>query len=208
MTDLLSAPCTAFDGDRLLAGGPLTAVAEAVKHATDAGKAGPVLVFDDRTGTVIDLDLRGSLDAVLARLPELAARLAPKGPASEPADTDSPESTGPRGKGRPRLGVVAHEVTLLPRHWDWLGAQPGGASAALRRLVDAARRDGASALAERQAREAAYRFMAAMAGDQPGYEEATRALFAGDRARLASCMADWPPDLRGHALRLAVPPDV
>jgi len=107
------------------------------------------------------------------------------------------------GPGRPRLGVVGREVSLLPRHWDWLEAQPGGASAALRRLVDEARKRDPAQQRIRQAIEAAYRFMTALAGDRPGYEEATRALYAGDRARFASLIAAWPPDVVCHIERLA-----
>ena len=122
----------------------------------------------------------------------------------KPVDIDRVSAAAtPRPAGRPKLGVVAREVTLLPRHWEWLASQPGGASAALRRLVEAARKEqGAQGPA---AREAAYRFMLDMAGDRPGYEEATRALFAGDRARLEEQIRDWPDDVRDHALRLAAP---
>ena len=100
--------CTAFEGERRLAAGPAAAVALAVKRAAASGAS--VLVFDDRSGRPVDFDLRGS-DA------EVTARLEPAPPAPRPA-------------GRPKLGVVAREVTLLPRHWDWLAAQPGGASVA------------------------------------------------------------------------------
>jgi hypothetical protein len=99
--------------------------------------------------------------------------------------------------------VVAREVTLLPRHWDWLAQQPGGASVALRKLVDAARRTGEDGQQRRQAQEAAYRFMSAMAGDKPHYEDAIRALFANDPARFEKLIAAWPADVRVHALVLA-----
>ncbi|MBP0445556.1 DUF2239 family protein [Roseomonas sp. SSH11] len=170
---------TAFDGHRLLASGTPAEVAMAIRARP--GEAGPVLVFDDRTGQQVDFDLRGTD-------PEVLARLAP-----------------PRGPGRPRLGVVAREVTLLPRHWEWLAAQPGGASVALRKLVEAAMRGNAGAEAARLAREAADRFMAAIAGDAPGYEEASRALYAGDAARFRALTEGWPADLRDHARRLAAP---
>lgn len=169
---------TAFETGTCLARGPLPDVAVAVKARLDAAADAQVLVFDDADGRVIDLDLRGDAEAVRARL-------------APPA----------RSRGRPRLGVLAREVTLLPRHWDWLAQQPGGASAALRRLVDAARRDGAAD--PRLAREAAYRFMSAVAGDLPGFEEAARSLFADDRERFARHAADWPADVRTHAERLA-----
>jgi hypothetical protein len=109
----------------------------------------------------------------------------------------------PRGPGRPKLGVVAREVTLLPRHWEWLNAQPGGASVALRKLVEEARRQNGEKDRVRRARETAYRFMAAMAGNYESFEEAARALFAGDRPRFATMIAAWPQDIRDHATKLA-----
>ena len=181
--------CTAFAGKRLLRRGPLAEVALAVKAATEAGEN--VLVFDDASGRLLDLDLRGDDAEILARLdvPGTPATPVPDAPA--------------KGRGRPKLGVVAREVTLLPRHWDWLAAQPSGASATLRRLVDEARRRDAPQQQRRAAQTAAYHFMQALAGDLPDYEEATRALFADDRAGLEQMTAGWPPDVRTHALRLA-----
>jgi hypothetical protein len=101
------------------------------------------------------------------------------------------------------LGVVAREVTLLPRHWDWLGKQPGGASVTLRKLVEAARRSQSQQDDRREALESAYRFMSAMAGDEIGFEEASRALFAKDHPRLRALIANWPVDLRDHIDLLA-----
>ncbi len=108
-----------------------------------------------------------------------------------------------RPRGRPKLGVVAREVTLLPRHWEWLADQPGGASVALRKLVEAARRDHRERDEQRQLQERAYHFMSAMAGDLPGFEEGLRALYASERARFTELIAAWPADVREHALRLA-----
>jgi hypothetical protein len=105
------------------------------------------------------------------------------------------------GPGRPKMGVVAREVTLLPRHWEWLREQPGGASGALRRLIDEASRTPEAKA--RQTRDAAGRFLTAMAGNLPGYEEATRALYAGDAEGFRTRMAGWPEDIRTHALQLA-----
>jgi uncharacterized protein len=155
----------------------------------------PIVIFDDLTGRSLDLDLRGSDADVLARL----ARNSEPGKTSEAA---APTSE-PRGRGRPKLGVVAREVTLLPRHWEWLNAQPGGASVALRKLVEQARRASGEADRARAAREAAYHFMSAMAGNLPGFEEATRALFADDRRRMAGHIATWPADIRDHVVKLA-----
>jgi hypothetical protein len=196
-----SRPCTAFTGTRLLSAGALTDVALAVKAATRAS-ADAILVFDDATGRVIDLDLRGSKSEIAARLPKFLGDVTPP-ITPDDASTASASGADKRGRGRPKLGVVPREVTLLPRHWDWLGAQPGGASVTLRRLVDEARRAGAASEQLRQAREVAYRFMSAMAGNLPGFEEATRALFAGDAARYASLIAAWPDAIAAYTARLA-----
>jgi hypothetical protein len=92
---------------------------------------------------------------------------------------------------------------LLPRHWDWLNEQPGGASVTLRKLVDQARHASVDSDRVRKAKEATYRFILDMAGDRVGFEEATRALFAGDRARFGRLVDRWPADIREQAKRLA-----
>src|SRR5688572_911099 len=151
----MSQTFTAFDGQRRLATGPLSEVALAVKHAVRRYE--PILIFSDGSGRSLDLDLRGSDAEILARLP-----------AASPEPAPEPEALNePRGRGRPKLGVVAREVTLLPRHWEWLNAQPGGASVALRKLVDEARRVSGDRDRLRVARDAAYHFMSAMAGNLP-----------------------------------------
>lgn len=185
---------TAFKGEWRLASGSLADVALAVKKASDGEVSEPILLFDDSTGRPIDLDLRGSESEILRRLPQ---------PAKAPDPVVGPSLSEPRGRGRPRLGVVAREVTLLPRHWEWLGAQPGGASVALRKLVEEARRANGDKDRSRAARDAAYHFMSAMAGNLPGFEEASRALFAGDRRRFVGLVATWPVDIRDHAVQLA-----
>lgn len=202
VTDSLSRPVTAFVGDRLLLAGPLLDVAQAVKRAVEAGVDAAILTFDDATGRVIDIDIRGEQPEFLAHLSRSATRLGAPALTGEAPAPSPPAPTPPRGRGRPKLGVVGREVTLLPRHWEWLNAQPGGTSVALRRLVDEARRAGASAQDARLAQERAYRVMSALAGDLPGYEEALRALFAGDRARLEGHISDWPVDVREYTMRL------
>ena len=187
--------CTAFQGDRRIASGELANVALHAKGVVDSGAG--VLLFDDATSHTIELDFRGTADDVLRRLTAMAAEAPPPAAAV-------PEAP-PRGPGRPRLGVVAREVTLLPRHWEWLSRQPGGASVALRKLVEQARRAGDDKEGVRQSQEAAYRFMVAMAGNHPGFEEATRALFAGQGDRFDQETASWPPDVRDHARGLAAP---
>jgi hypothetical protein len=180
--------CTAFIGHEIVASGTMEEVALALKaRLRQAPNASP-LVFDDATGRAIDLDLRGSDEAVVRRLEDHPIH----GP-----------KTAARAPGRPKLGVVAREVTLLPRHWDWLNGQPGGASVALRRLVDEARHANPVADRTRLAREATYRFMTAVAGNEPGYEEATRALFAGNAARYRALIAGWPSGVKFYATALS-----
>lgn len=199
---------TAFRGHQQLAAGPLREVARVVWHSLREvpPSLSAVLIFDDATGQVIDLEMRGDESDMLAHLEASARRqsttsidaaLAPV------AVGDAEQAVGARrARGRPRLGVVAKEVTLLPRHWAWLGGQPGGASVALRRLVDDARRANAANDHAHATRDAAYRFMHAVAGDLPQFEEASRALYRDDRDRLGTILDAWPPDVRAFVLRL------
>jgi uncharacterized protein len=177
---------TAFVGSHRLMTDTRLPVALAVKAALQADDARTILIFDDVTGGQVDFDLRGSDREIAARL-----------------DASEEQSSGAKRQGRPKLGVVAREVTLLPRHWDWLSQQPGGASVTLRKLVDAARQSGDDRAAIRQAQQAADRFMLAMLGNQSGYEEAARALYAGNRDQFMAMTESWPTDLRDHARRLA-----
>lgn len=195
MTQAAPKCVTAFLGQQRLASGPLAEVALAVMKASRSAAETSILIFNDANGRPLDLDLRGSERDVVARLPQPASN--PPLPAE---DLLVPE---PRGRGRPRLGVVAREVTLLPRHWEWLGEQPGGASVALRKLVEAARRTSGDLDRSRAARDAAYHFMSAMAGNLPGFEEASRALFADDRRQFVGLIAGWPGDIRDHIVKLA-----
>ncbi|MGJ4890383.1 DUF2239 family protein [Bradyrhizobium sp. HKCCYLRH3099] len=180
---------TAFAGHTRIATGPLPKVALVLKHAAPATE--PVIIFSDRTGQPIDLDLRGSDRDILARLPADAGAAAQQLPSE------------PRGRGRPKLGVVAREVTLLPQHWEWLSTQPGGASVALRKLVHEARRASCDSDRAREARDAAYHFMSGIGSNLPQFEEASRALFAGDLGRFARLLAEWPADIRDHAIAMA-----
>lgn len=189
----------AFEGSRCLAHGPLREVARLAKAAYDARPLARILVFNAQTSETIEIDWRGSVEQVVNRLPALADDQAA---ASEPRQS---EPATPAGPGRPRLGVVAREVTLLPRHWEWLSTQPGGASVALRKLVEQARRAASSADRIRQAQDATYRFMSVMAGCLEGFEEAARALFAADRERFETLIAAWPADLGAHLRELAAP---
>jgi hypothetical protein len=173
----------------------------AVKHALASGVPGPLLTFCDQTGQVVEIDIRGSDAEMLARLPSERCQLQGNGAAL----IDSADLGEPRGRGRPKLGVVAREVTLLPRHWDWLAAQPGGASVTLRKLVEEARRANVGRDQQRRANERAYHFMSTMAGDMAGFEEASRALFANDAAKFRQLTEAWPADVRDYVRHLADP---
>jgi hypothetical protein len=189
--------CTAFVGTRRITSGMLFEVAEHTKKVIDRGGNEPVLIFDDETGETIEVDFRGTTADVLNRLVVASSAGATAG-ASTKLDAD-----GPRGPGRPKLGVVAREVTLLPRHWDWLNSQPGGASVALRKLVEEARRANQGKDRVRRSQESAYGFMSVIAGNEPGFEEAARALFAGNGERFDESVHSWPADVRDHARKLA-----
>ncbi len=169
----------AFAGGERVALGPPAEVAHACARHLERNPAAALLAFDARTSQPVEMDLRGTPAEAAARL----------GPAA---------AVRP-GRGRPKLGVTAREVTLLPRHWDWLAAQPGGASVALRRLVEEASRTHQERDRRRRAQESAYRFVTALAGDAPGYEEALRALFAGDAEAFGRHTGSWPADVREHA---------
>ncbi|KXV35594.1 hypothetical protein AD940_02175 [Gluconobacter thailandicus] len=197
MSTYLSTPCTAFAGANRIATGALIDVALAIK-AIENDAEGSILTFDDVSGAVIDLDLRGSTAEIVMRL---SARSEAGALASghQGGDANGPS----RSRGRPKLGVVAREVTLLPRHWEWLAKQPGGASQALRRIVDEARRADGGKSDRNAAHERTYRFLSALAGNLAGYEEAIRALFAGDYVSFNSQMATWPSDVRDYAITLS-----
>jgi uncharacterized protein len=172
---------SSFAGERQIASAQLSDLLRATKAFLDRTRDAQVLIFEDQTGQQVDFDFSGTLAEVLAR--------------AAPA---VPERAGP---GRPKLGVVSREVSLLPRHWVWLEAEPHGISAALRRLVDEAKKKNPGEQRARQAREAVSKFLSAIAGNLEHFEEATRALFAKDNALFAELSAGWPADIRGHALR-------
>ncbi len=172
---------TAFLGPTLLKSGTLPQILPTLKSTFDHDPGSPMLIFDDQTGQQVDFDLRGPLAEVLKRaMPEKAR-------------------TGP---GRPKLGVVPREVSLLPRHWEWLEQQPSGASAAIRRLVDEARKRDPEEQRARSVTDAVGRFLTAMAGNLPDFEEAFRALYARDRRRFDELIRDWPVDIQRHVARM------
>jgi len=192
MVTTLEPTYTVFHGYHKLAAGTLPQIAAAYQNALKARSASAVLIFDDATGRATDIDLR---------LLDTASQAAPS-PGVEMPQEDDDQAV--RRRGRPKLGVVSREVTLLPRHWEWLAAQSGGASVALRKLVETARLGNVDRDTRRNAQERAYHFMLALGGDLPGYEEATRALFADDMAALEKHIAGWPEDVRTHARLLAI----
>jgi hypothetical protein len=168
---------TAFTGETLIASGPIETMLPIVKARFDQDESALFFIFEDQSGRQVDFHLRGALNEVMAR--------------ALPAQSRS-------GPGRPKLGVVSREISLLPRHWAWLEDQPNGASAALRRLLDQARKREPDEQFARLAREAVGRFMSAMAGNLPGYEEASRALYAGNRALFEDLILDWPHNIRAY----------
>jgi uncharacterized protein len=190
----------AFARHRAIARGSLDQVALTVRDWQAQHDDSSVLVFDAEQGRVIDLDLRGSDSDIVARLGSVDGN---RQAADAAKAADAADTAAPRGRGRPRLGVVAREITLLPRHWDWLSSQPGGASVTLRKLVETARRAQVGLDNVRKAQDACWRFMSALGGDLPGFEEASRALFARQRERFLAELQAWPVDVRSHALALA-----
>lgn len=187
---------TAFDASRRIAAGALIDVISDVQRYLVRVPEANIAAFDDMTGERIELDWNVSQFHLVAQLaPPIAAAPARLEP-----------SPGPRGPGRPRLGVVAREVTLLPAHWEWLNGQPGGASATLRKLVEDGQRMQETRERARSSQEAAYRFMLAMAPELPGYDEALRALHGADALQFDASTANWPDDLRAYVRTLAFPP--
>jgi len=181
--------CIGFEGNRRIALGNLSEVARKTKQVVDRGERGPVIILDAVTSRVIEVDFRGTADDVVNRLK------------TKPSEDEPIERKGP---GRPKLGVVAREVTLLPRHWEWLNSQPGSASVVLRRLVEQVRKDNSEKDRKREAQESAYRFMSAMAGNAPGYEEALRALYSGKTKEFNQYIKTWPKDVQEHARDLGL----
>lgn len=179
---------TAFLQRRQIAHGNLSEILQQIK-ATPIGNES-VFIFNDQTGKRLDIHPHGDEASALAAYPELA-------------EQQPEESATVKTRGRPKLGVSAKEVTLLPRHWEWLATQPGGASATLRRLIEQARKASEPADNKRRRHESAYQFMHEVAGDLPEYETCLRALFADDETAFNAAMTDWPQDIRRYAATLA-----
>ncbi|MCF4098705.1 DUF2239 family protein [Maritalea mediterranea] len=181
--------CAAFVGPQLIATGPLVEVVNEVKRHHDAHPNDMILIFDHAQSRPIEVDLRGSMEDVFERLEK---------------QQKPPESkTKVKKPGRPKLGVVSKEVTLLPKHWEWLAQQRGGASVTLRRLVGEAMKAADPLAAQRTAQQSTYRLMTAVAGDLPNYEDAIRALFAAEEEEFINVIADWPEGLRAHIIQIS-----
>ncbi len=185
--------CIAFAGLRRIASGELPEVALKTKRVIERAERAPILIFDKVTSRPIEIDFRGTSADVLRRLMPTSQR-------AVPVHSEGPDQRGP---GRPKLGVIAREVTLLPRHWDWLNEQPGSASVALRKLVEEARRGNQWKDRARQSQESVHRFMYAMTGDLPAFEEASRAFYAKNQERFEQLIDRWPKDIRNHLKQLA-----
>jgi len=195
LSHLGNTECAAFDGTRIVSQGTLNEVAASIKQGIGDKAWTSILIIDAIDGDTIDVDYRGSVDEVLERISQR--------PAKHIIETEETKEAKPSGPGRPKLGVVGREVTLLPRHWEWLDRQSGGASVALRKLVDQARKANAEKERTDLAKTAANRFLFTVAGNFPGLEEATRALFAGDKEGFLKQTEPWPADVRNFALILA-----
>lgn len=180
---------TAFHGNKFLVQGQLEEVVLQLRQKLKSDSSASILVFSDLTGKEMDFDLRGSEKEVLQRLQVYLSH--------------DEKSLGHSGPGRPKLGVVAREVSLLPRHWEWLSTQSGGASAILRRLIEAEKKNSSSRDLLRQAQERAHKFMSAMAGNLENFEEALRALYAKDKTKFKEQISKWPNDIKDHTKKMA-----
>ncbi|MEY4239279.1 MAG: hypothetical protein RL339_1880 [Pseudomonadota bacterium] len=182
----LDRQCVAFAGGQLISRGALIEVALALR-GWDRTDGPQPLILDERTGEPVEVDLRGTPAEVVARLG---------------AASDQATERAPARPGRPKIGVIAREVTLLPRHWEWLAQQPGSASQVLRRLIDAQRGEEREMPLPPELQQNVYRFMSAIAGNFPGFEDVSRALFAGDIEGTIDAARAWPVDVQDHLRRM------
>jgi hypothetical protein len=181
---------TAFEGTTRLFRGTFEEVVLKVKERLGRAQNSSILIFSDDTGNTMDFNFQGNVKDVLKRL-EMYVSKHSRGPVA--------------GPGRPKLGVISREVSLLPRHWEWLANQSGGASATIRKLVEDAKKRSSAHTSIKQVQERVYRFMCVVAGDMKGYEEALRALYKSDRKNFLLHIQDWPADVRTHVVGMAQP---
>ncbi len=178
---------TAFLESKIFAKGSLKDLVLKIKKHLGKNENNSILIFSDSTGNTLDFNFKGSETEILKRLEMFV---------SQKPD----EYSGP---GRPKLGVISREVSLLPRHWEWLAAQSGGASVTIRRLIDESRKKSSTGESVKQVQEKTYKFLSVVAGDFEGYEEALRALYKRDREKFLKQMEKWPKDIQGYAMRLS-----
>lgn len=162
---------TAFRGDTRIITDSLFNVALALQKQSEMN----VLVFNDQTGQQIDLDLSGSEDDLKQRYTEVEYV---------------------KKVGRPKLGVISREITLQQKHWNWLDQQSSSASAVIRKLIDKELNDPSSESNIMLAKQAIDHFMLAMLGNMPNYEEATRALYQGNKSHFLALIHNYPKDLK------------
>ncbi len=180
-----------FEHHNCVCTGTLYEIATWIRANENDKNKPPELIFDMDSGRQIDIDTRGTDTEIQTRY-------------GVPSNEDSPSLQPEKGKrGRPKLGVVGREVTLLPRHWEWLDRQRGGASGTIRRLIDEARKHSAHSDGIRMAQDRTNRFISAIAGDLPGFEEATRALYSGNEVAFAENVSFWPKDVRTYTLKFS-----
>ncbi|MBC7539648.1 MAG: DUF2239 family protein [Bacteriovorax sp.] len=181
---------TAFDGHKLFGQGDLSEIVIKIKKQLGKSDNASIIIFSDNTGKVFDFNFQGTLSDVKKRLDMYI-------------QTEVPEVNA--GAGRPKLGVISREISLLPQHWEWLATQPGGSSSTLRKLVDEAKKKTSGGPSIKQTQEIVHRFASAMAGDFEGFEEALRALYRKDKGLFHAQMKNWPEDIRDYIIELSKP---
>lgn len=180
----------AFKKEKLIAEGDLKKVILKTKRELMRSPESAILIFSNETGKTMDFNFQGSENEVLSRLEVF---LEPK------IEIDPKE----KKVGRPSLGVISREVSLLPKHWEWLACQSGGASAEIRRLVEKAMKQTQAASTVKMAQEKTFRFLNTIAGNFPNFEEAIRSLYRRDLNAFEQIIKFWPVDIKDHALHLS-----
>ena len=195
MNASLISQITAFEVEKIFCSGPKIEVILAMKNELSKSPNKRFLCFEDTSGQQIDFDISGTKEEIIQRLSTHTIT------APEPISADENKAIDKK-LGRPKLGVVPKEVTLLPRHWLWLGAQSGGASATIRRLVEQASKANSGENKRKKCQESAYRFLSAVAGNYPNYEEVLRAIFRDDEKMISNLTSEWPKDIVTYAQKL------
>lgn len=177
---------TAFDAHSLIAYGDLAEVVLKIKGSIGKASISTILIFSDITGKTIDFNFHGSKQEILKRL-EVYTSV-----------QDAEPSSGP---GRPKLGVVSREVSLLPRHWEWLATQRGGASATIRTLIEDTMKKASAGQSAKQIQDRVYQIMSVLAGDLSDYEEALRAMYKKDKKSFLGYIEGWPKDVQNYLVK-------